>query len=97
MTTCSSILAGKIPWTERLGGSQSTGSQRIGQDGATEHTHIFVLQTISTKNVCPLHAACLILGPPLTTSMIALCLSFFINKMETLTGIFLGSKITADD
>ena len=32
MATHSSILDSKIPWTEELGGLQSTGSQRIGQD-----------------------------------------------------------------
>ena len=30
MATHSSILAWRIPWTEELGGLQSTGSQRIG-------------------------------------------------------------------
>ena len=35
-----SILAWEIPWTEEPGGLQSTGSQRVGHDGATEHgTH----------------------------------------------------------
>ena len=32
MTIHSSILAGRIPWTEELGGLQSMGSQRIGHD-----------------------------------------------------------------
>ena len=32
----SSILAWRIPWTEELGGLQSMGSQRIGQDLATK-------------------------------------------------------------
>ena len=32
MTTCSSILAWKIPWTEEPGGLLSTGSQRIKHD-----------------------------------------------------------------
>ena len=32
MTTCSSILAWKIPWTEEPGGLLSTGSQRIRHD-----------------------------------------------------------------
>ena len=32
MTTHSSILAWKIPWTEEPGGPQSMGSQRVGQD-----------------------------------------------------------------
>ena len=30
----SCILARKIPWTEEPGGLQSTGSQRVGHDGA---------------------------------------------------------------
>ena len=30
MVTHSSILAGRIPWTEEPGGLQSTGSQRVG-------------------------------------------------------------------
>ena len=32
MTTCSSILAGEIPWTEEPGGLQSMGSQRVRHD-----------------------------------------------------------------
>ena len=36
MTTHSSILAWRIPWTEEPGGLQSTGSQRVGHDLATE-------------------------------------------------------------
>ena len=32
MATDSSILAWKIPWTEELGGLQSTGLQRVGHD-----------------------------------------------------------------
>ena len=32
MTTHSSILAWKIPWTEDPGGLQSMGSQRVGHD-----------------------------------------------------------------
>ena len=31
MTTHSSILAWRIPWTEEPGGLQSMGSQRVGQ------------------------------------------------------------------
>ena len=38
MATHSSILAWKIPWTEEPGGLQSTGSQRVGHNLATEHT-----------------------------------------------------------
>ena len=32
MATHSSILAWRIPWTEELGGLQSTGSKRVGHD-----------------------------------------------------------------
>ena len=32
MATHSSILAGRIPWTEEPDGLQSMGSQRVGQD-----------------------------------------------------------------
>ena len=39
MVTHSSILAWKIPWTERPGGLQSMGSQRVGHDWAS-NTHI---------------------------------------------------------
>ena len=39
MATHSSILAWRIPWMEEPGGLQSTGSQRVIQDLATEqHT-----------------------------------------------------------
>ena len=36
MATHSSVLAWRSPWTEELGGLQSTGSQRVGHDWATE-------------------------------------------------------------
>ena len=39
MATHSSTLAWRIPWTEEPGWLQSTGSQRIGHDGATSLTH----------------------------------------------------------
>ena len=32
MATHSSLLAGRIPWTEEPGGLQSNGSQRVGHD-----------------------------------------------------------------
>ena len=35
-TTHSSILAQEIPWTEKIGGLQSRGSQRVGHDSATK-------------------------------------------------------------
>ena len=37
MATHSGILAWEIPWTEEPGGLQSTGSQRVEHEGATEH------------------------------------------------------------
>ena len=39
MATHSSILAWRIPWTEKLGGLQSMGSQRVGHNWATSLTH----------------------------------------------------------
>ena len=36
MATHSSVLAGKIPWTEEPGGLQPMGSQRVGHDLATK-------------------------------------------------------------
>ena len=36
VATRSTVLAGRIPWTEEPGGLQSTGSQRVRQDVATE-------------------------------------------------------------
>ena len=38
MTAHSSILAWKIPWTEKPGGLMSMGSQRVRYDWVTEHT-----------------------------------------------------------
>ena len=38
--THSSILTWKISWTEEPGGLQSTVSQIVGHDRATEHTHM---------------------------------------------------------
>ena len=35
LATHSSVLAGRIPWTEELGGLQSMGSQKVRQDWAT--------------------------------------------------------------
>ena len=40
MASHSSIPAWRIPWTEEPGGLQSLGPQRVGQDWATEHTHV---------------------------------------------------------
>ena len=37
MATLSSILAWRIPWTEKPGGLQSIGSQRVGHDKQVSH------------------------------------------------------------
>ena len=49
MATHSSILAWEIPWTEKPGGLQSKGSQRVRQDWAIEQA----LMLISTFMSCP--------------------------------------------
>ena len=38
IATHSSILAWRIPWTEKPGGLQSIRSQRVGHNWASEHT-----------------------------------------------------------
>ena len=42
ITTHSSILAWRIPWTEEPGGLQSMGSQRVGHDWVTRHITVHV-------------------------------------------------------
>ena len=49
MTTHSSILAWKIPWTEKPGGLQSMESQRVGQDWACMHTVWAVVEKTAVK------------------------------------------------
>ena len=49
MATHSSNLAWKIPWTEEPGGLQSTGSQRVGHNGATS-LHFFSRGTSQAKD-----------------------------------------------
>ena len=41
MATHSSILAWEIPWTEESGELQSIGSQEIGHDWVSVHTHTY--------------------------------------------------------
>ena len=43
MTTHSSILAWRIPWTEEPGGLQSIGSQRVRHTEVTGHAHTLKL------------------------------------------------------
>ena len=47
--THSSILAWRIPWTEEPGGLQSMGSQRVGHDRTTKHTHTSVKWKLKWK------------------------------------------------
>ena len=52
MTTDSSILAWRIPWTEEPGGPQSTGSQRVGHDWsnlACTNTHMCILAIVDSS------------------------------------------------
>ena len=39
IATHSSIFVWEIPWTEELGGLESTGSQRVGHDLEIEYSH----------------------------------------------------------
>ena len=39
LATHSSVVAWRIPWTEKRGWLQFMGSQRVGHDRATKHTH----------------------------------------------------------
>ena len=50
MATHFSILASRIPWMEEPGGLQSTGSQRVGHDWATElNWDIILIKIILTQ------------------------------------------------
>ena len=51
MAIHSSILAWRIPWTEKPGGLQSMGSQRVGVTEVTEHAHM-----LSDSKACALPA-----------------------------------------
>ena len=54
MATHSSILTWRTPWTEELGGLQSMGSQRVGQDLATNHFTFFhhsIFVELKTKGI----------------------------------------------
>ena len=43
-----SILAWRIPMAEEPGGLRSTGSQRVGQDGATKHSSFLYGPTLTS-------------------------------------------------
>ena len=71
MATRSSILAGKIPWTEEPGGLQSTGSQsnwtrlsphRWTEGGGTEDPDAWVLEEKGTGSFLG-GRQCLVSGP----------------------------------
>ena len=77
MATCSSILAGKIPWTEEPGGLQSMGLQKVGHDWA--HTEQIKPQDTAKCNIAIvfysgsifilLKQICIILRKMLTVSL----------------------------
>ena len=62
MTTQSSILAWRIPWTEEPGGLQSTGLQRAGHDWATKQQqqkqHDDFYPPLSMLQIVPKHPLC---------------------------------------
>ena len=47
MTTHSSILVWRIPWTEEPGGQQSTGSQRVGHNWMTSLSVLLLLHQLN--------------------------------------------------
>ena len=49
MATHSSILAWEIPWTEKPGGLQSMGPQRVDTTEATEHASKMKVYSFSHK------------------------------------------------
>ena len=46
MATHSSILAWEVQWTEEPGGLQSMGSQRVGQNLATEQQQCYIYHPV---------------------------------------------------
>ena len=50
MATHFSILAEKIPWTEKPGGLQSMGSQRDGHSWAIVHKHMIKINNVYVLN-----------------------------------------------
>ena len=63
MTTYSSILAWRIPWTEEPAELQSMGSQRVRHDWAT-NTHFFFFQTLGERvmSICAFSVLATLLG-----------------------------------
>ena len=52
MTAHSSIPAWRIPWTEKPGGRQSMGSQRVRHDCATKHSTVLTSERLSSTSAC---------------------------------------------
>ena len=80
MTTHSSILAWRIPWTEDPGRLQSVGSQRVGQDWLSTHSKIqtnLPLIPCSAQTIFPLIITNLKVVVPSSSSNISISLFFY--------------------
>ena len=76
MATQFSILAWRIPWTEKPGGLQSMGLQRVGHDWAT-NTFTWKLAKAHPKNWS---TYCLYPGPPRTPAGLHPCTSLYCDR-----------------
>ena len=56
MAIHSSILAGRVPWIEGLGGLQSIGSQRVGHDRVTHASRFFHSNQNNVANIQQFYA-----------------------------------------
>ena len=54
MAAYSSILAWRIPWTEKPGGPQPMGSQTVGHDLATNTPMYMLLNFLVSPVICPM-------------------------------------------
>ena len=88
MATHSSISAWKIPWTEKPGGLQSMGLQRVRHDWSTKHRTSSFPSTISQKKLSFLH--CLFLAPLLAINCMYLFLVFLFCSMIFVSGFFMA-------
>ena len=92
MATHSSILAGKIPWTEELGGLQSMRSQRVGYDWASKHArgcfHSFPGSPRSLISTCRklLPGSCVLIAYDLNQLFYELLSSSSIQRALCLSG-----------
>ena len=82
MSAHSAIPAWKTPWTEQPGGLQSTGSQRIRHNRATEHTAQHKAVAINIGNIS-MHA-----DHPIT-----IMVSQFLNQLPYNISIFTYSHL----